>query len=214
MNFDLYIFDLDGTLVRLKAEYIHMMVQKALDEFGILATKTAIGNFWFGTHRNNILKEKFGVEPKKFWDAYKNYDTPESRKEYLEVYRDVGFIEQLKDAGYMTAIVTGSPEEYAFMEIDLIGAGNFDCIIIAHETGSIAPKPDPHGIKECLKMCGVKKEKAVYTGNAQEDLLSAKSAEVFDVLIRRGDHVVGEYIKPSLEIYSLHELRQLTISNL
>lgn len=89
----------------------------------------------------------------------------------------------------------------------MLGEENFDYIIIAHTNTIIKPKPHPQGLEECLKGMKIQKDKAIYVGNADEDIQTAKNAQVFDVLLDRGEHKFPE-INPSLKIYSLYELRK------
>ena len=90
----------------------------------------------------------------------------------------------------------------------MLGEGDFDGVVIAQISNGIQPKPHPHGLESCLELLRVDKSKAVYVGNADEDVATAKNAQVYDVLLVRGEHDFPD-VNPSLRIHSLYELRQL-----
>lgn len=93
------------------------------------------------------------------------------------------------------------------MEIRMLDPKSFDAIVLVNELVEIKSKPHPHGIKECLSLLGVKKNEALYVGNSNEDIIMAKNAEVFDVLIDRGERKFPD-VTPSLTIHSLYDLRE------
>lgn len=202
-----FIFDLDGTLVGAKKEHRYILVGQTLNEFGVTATEQDIDKFWFEARRDEVIKNCFGLSPESFWEAYRKYDTVKLRKQFTEVYADVDIIKELKKAGRKTGIVTGAPLHIAAFEIGLLGRENFDAIVIANERNGIKPKPHPHGLEECLSLLKAKRSETAYVGNADEDIETARNAQVFDVLVVRGEHEFPE-LKPSLKINSLYELRR------
>jgi phosphoglycolate phosphatase-like HAD superfamily hydrolase len=130
------------------------------------------------------------------------------RRQFTRLYDDVGVIRELRQNGYKTGIVTGAPMHIASLEIGMLGEKDFDGVIIAHTSNGIKPKPHPHGLESCLALLGVDRSEAIYVGNADEDVATAKNAQVYDVLLVRGEHEFPDS-KPSLRIHSLYELRQL-----
>jgi phosphoglycolate phosphatase-like HAD superfamily hydrolase len=135
-------------------------------------------------------------------------DDVEFRKKQTKLYNDVDFIQEIRDKGYKTGIVTGAPPHIASLEIGMLGGENFDAVVIASSRMGIIPKPHPHGIEECLSMLEISNNEAMYVGNAEEDVISAKNANVYDVLLLRGEHEFPD-IDPSLTIHSLYELREI-----
>ena len=208
MKYNAVIFDLDGTLVHTTPEYRYQIVGQTLKDFGATSSNQNIDRFWFETRRDQIIKENFGLEPEQFWKTYRKYDTTELRKQLTKVYDDVNYVQELKMAGCKTGIVTGAPLPIAMLEIDMLGKENFDAIVVAHRLNGFMPKPHPQGLESCLELLGVNKSKAVYVGNADEDVETAKNAHVFDVLLLRGEYEFQD-IKSSMKIYSLYELRNL-----
>jgi HAD superfamily hydrolase (TIGR01549 family) len=207
MKYEAVIFDLDGTLVHTMPEYRYKIVGQTLKDLGTTSSNHIIDRFWFEARRNDIIKNHFGLEPELFWKTYSPYDTEELRKQFTKLYDDIDFIKELRKNGYKLGIVTGAPNHIASLEIGMLKE-DFDSVIIAKTVNGIKPKPHPPGLESCLNLLGVDKSKAIYVGNADEDVTAAKNAKVFDVLLIRGEHEFPG-IKPSLRIHSLYELRKL-----
>ncbi len=206
MGWKALLFDLDGTLVHTAPDCRYAIVGRALQDLGIQASPEQMDRFWFGENRNEIIRAEFNAVPSTFWEAYKKYDTVARRKMHVRTYDDVDFIQGLGIKGYKTGIVTGAPVHIASFEIGLLGEHYFHSIVHARLSSGIRPKPHPHGILECLKQLKVEPSQAAYIGNADEDILAARSAGVLDVVVLRGEHQIKE--TPSLAINSLHELRK------
>ncbi len=208
MEYEAVVFDLDGTLVHTAPEYRYQIVGQTLKDLDATSSNRNIDRFWFEARRDAIIQEHFGLDPKQFWETYKKHDTIESRRQFTKLYDDVDFIKELRQNGYKTGIVTGAPMHIASLEIEMLGEGDFDNVIIAQISNGIKPKPHPHGLESCLELLGVDRSKAIYVGNADEDVATARNAQVYDVLLIRGEHEFPD-INPSLTIHSLYELRQL-----
>ncbi len=208
MEYEAVVFDLDGTLVHTTPEYRYQIVGQILRDLGATASNHDIDRFWFETRRNAIIQEHFCLEPIQFWETYRKYDTTELRRQFIKLYDDVDFIKELRQNKYKIGIVTGAPMHIASLEIGMLGEGDFDSIIIAQISNGIKPKPYPDGLESCLEILGVDRSKAIYVGNADEDVMTAKNAQVYDVLLVRGEYDFPD-INPSLRIHSLYELRKL-----
>jgi HAD superfamily hydrolase (TIGR01549 family) len=205
MKYDAVIFDLDGTLIHTKPEYRYNLVGKVLKQFGSSAEKEDIDLFWFETDRNDIIINRFKRIPETFWEEYIKLDTPAFRKPYVKIYDDILYILDLKNKNYKTGIVTGAPKIIADFEIDLIGRYFFDSIIVARSANGFKPKPDPECLLTCIRNCGIEKEKVIYVGNGEEDILTARNADVKSVYIDRNEHN-GFNIMPDYKIKTLYEL--------
>lgn len=201
------IFDLDGTLAYTAPEYRYLIVGKALQELGVIPSNNHIDMFWFGAERDKIIKECFGLEPERFWRRYRQHDNLALRTQFTKVYDDVVFIQELRQRGYKIGLVTGAPSHIANLEIGMLGKENFDAIVFSNPSAGIKEKPHPQGLEKCLSLLGVQRNEAVYVGNGDEDIMMAKEAQVFDVLVNRGEHSFLT-TKPSLEVSSLYGLRQ------
>ncbi len=200
------LFDLDGTLVCTRAGYRHSTTGKVLSRFGMKKSNKEIDRFWFKPGREELL-ESWGLDPKKFWKVFWEYDTIHSRKKETYAFEDCRVLKDLRKMGMKLGMITGSPLLLAEMELEMVGI-DFDAIVIARSRNGITPKPHPHGILECLDMLGVKPEEAMSVGNSEEDIHAAKEAGVLDVLVERGEHEFRGQ-EPSERIKTLKELIDL-----
>ena len=208
MKYEAVIFDLDGTLVHTTPEYRYLIVGDTLKDLGKEPDEKSIDKFWFEARRDEIIQECFDVEPEAFWKIFYAYDTMEVRAKFTKLYDDVGVVQELRQHGCKTGIVTGAPTQIVALELGMLGEQDFDAVVIAHASTEITPKPHPHGLIECLSLLGVDKSKAMYVGNADEDVEAARNAQMLDVLLARGEHEFPE-INPSVKIRSLYDLRDL-----
>ena len=202
------IFDLEGTLIQTTFECISKIVSRTFHDFGVKVSDGDIRNFWFSHKREELVKKILKIEdPDIFWKVYRKYDVLDLRRQHTNAYSDADFISELRQKGLKTGIVTGSPRYTISLAAEIFGEGSFDAVIRTHISEGIKEKPDPHGILECLKTLGISNKEAIFVGNGDEDILAARAAGVFDVLIDRGEHdLINE--TPSLTIKSLYELRE------
>ncbi len=207
------LFDLDGTLVSTSAAYRYQTTKKALKHFSVTASNDLINQFWFMANRERLIREEFGVNPNHFWEEFRKHDDTAVRKRYTKPFKDVvPVLKELRAAGMQIGLVTGTPDPVASMEIDLIGRDRFDAITIAQRSLGIFPKPYPDGIHHCLQQLRLGPKAAIFAGNSDEDMLSAKIAGVFDILVERGEHPFP-YAQPSKTIKSLRELLPMLRGN-
>lgn len=209
MKYKAVIFDLDGTLVSTAPEYRNTVVSDTLKHLNTLIPKSFIDRFWFSNTRDALIKKDLDVEPDIFWKTFRKYDVVDLRKQHVRAYHDaIDFVNTLKAKGVKIGLVTGAPPNIAELEIEFIGKEKFDAIVIAHADRGITPKPHPHGIEECLKRLRIRREEAVFVGDSTEDIIAARNAGVFDVLIARGDHEKPD-IKSSMIVTTLYDLEPL-----
>ncbi len=207
----LFMFDLDGTLVRTPMWYRRFVVNETLSTLKAGgASDMLVDEFWFGSDRNGTIRDYFHVEPGYFWQVYRAYDTPSGRKMWTTPYNDVvPFMDYLKTEGFRTGIVTGAPQQIADVEVDIVGRHFFDAVVAAHHSNGYKHKPDPHGIEHCMEKLGVRPENALYIGNGLEDVVGAQKAKVLDVFLYRGEYMPRfGGVKPSQTFTSLDDARE------
>jgi len=195
------VFDLDGTLVHTPKSYIYRVVGEVLRNLGMKsAPNEDIERFWFGMDRDKVITNIFHKNPADFWREFILRDTIQSRIQVARAYHDIGFLDQLKEDGYLLGIVTGAPLEMCRAEIGLIGGDKFDEVVIANPLRGVKPKPHPYGLEECLSQLDVAKEHAHYVGNAEEDFRTADQAGVLPVLVDRGEFDYGLVFSSGVEL--------------
>src|SRR4030042_431331 len=156
-SYKLVSFDLDGTLLRTALAYRLRTVGKTLESLGVAYYSIEdVDLFWFRGNRDRVIAERFGLEPEVFWKRFREYDGDISlRMKFTEPYEDVAFVKELRQRGYRTVIVTGSPEHIANMEVEILGRGNFDAVIVANDTAGRKPKPHPSPLEGCMEKPGM-----------------------------------------------------------
>jgi len=200
------VFDLDGTLVYTKPKYRYLVVGNTLNELGIKSTKDIIDRFWFESDRNKIIQEHFLIDYNIFWNEFRIWDNVELRKNFTYPYKDTEVINEIRNNGVKTGILTGAPIDIRDMEIRLTNQ-KFDAIISANYINGIKEKPNPEGLLKCLEEMKIKKENATIVGNGLEDIEVGRNAGVFTILVNRRSHK-SQNACPDLEVKSLYKLRR------
>ena len=200
-------FDLDGTLVETAAAYRYKIVPRIIREIGgPEPTQTSIDKFWFGSNRDVMITQEFGVAPEKFWERFAMHDSTEERMAHTQAFQDAETtIRRLKELGKMVTVITGSPEWIAKMEIDKLNGAPIDHVFAIH--GSQCPrKPAPDSMHVVLKQIESVPQETLYIGNALEDAHFAKNAGCDFYRVDRGDYAEPEFIASFPALASLEDL--------
>jgi FMN phosphatase YigB (HAD superfamily) len=181
-------FDLDGTLVHTRPEYRHELVPSVVRQLGGVTDPLSVDEFWFKPNRSKTIREKFGLDPEVFWDAFGKADTSQKRDSFTHVYSDViPFLVRLVEMGKTISIITGAPNWIAEMEIAKIEGVSFHSILALNGSG-FSEKPCPDGMYDVLHRLNHLPEETLYIGNGLEDAMFASSAGCHFIYIDRGEH--------------------------
>lgn len=179
MRYDTYIFDLDGTLLNtlqdLAASVNYALSQYQMPIHDIVAVRSFVGN---GVR---LLMERAtpdGAQNPQFEAVFATF-----RQHYMEHSLDTTrpydgipeMLRELKRQGKRLAVV--SNKFYAATQ-ELV-AHFFPEIEVAigeHESEGIRKKPAPDTVYEALRQLGVGKENAVYVGDSDVDLMTARNS--------------------------------------
>ncbi|UCC18816.1 MAG: HAD family hydrolase [Promethearchaeota archaeon] len=202
MKFDIYLFDLDGTLLHLGniRHYAGKILMEALKRLRAKYPPTGDEKFKLWTSQQGYLKvlEGWGVEePQNFWKFFDEIDF-EKRKTLIKekkvyLYQDVNYmlkkIYHHKDSKKL-AIVTNT----AYYICDFI-LNKFNIKKFFHETFSLGyydndqelAKPSPKGILTILDKFKYdpNESNAILVGDSKLDIIAAKNAKIYACLIRR-----------------------------
>ena len=210
-DYQLLIFDWDGTLVDSIARIVEAMRVAAADSALPCRDERAIkGIIGLGL-------------PEAIRTLYPEIDDPLCVERFRRRYSDhYQFLEEQPSAlfpgvadaleafraeGYRLAVATGKTRR----GLDQVLAGRdwleyFDVTRCADETAS---KPDPLMLHEILAFCGVRRENALMVGDSPFDLRMAHRAGVDSVAVGYGAQSLEELLKesPRLAIDHFDELR-------
>lgn len=206
-HIDTIIFDIDGTLVNIKPDYIHEVVLKTLAKFDRSTTKDISAKFWNEGDRDTLIEQDFSLSPEDFWSIFEYNDQPNNRINASYTYPDINILQDLSKR-FKLGIVTNAPSRISQPNLSIIGKHYFSSIINSHSSHKITPKPDPEGLYICMKELDSSPKTTVYIGNSYEDVTVANNANVLDIIIKRPEY---EYpgISPTIMISSLNELEPL-----
>lgn len=89
----------------------------------------------------------------------------------------------LADAGYLTALVTGRPNEEARWTLGRFGWDKFLQIVVGMESQEGRGKPDPFPLTKAMGLLerAVEPARAVYVGDTGDDMVAARAAGMYAV---------------------------------
>ena len=177
-NFDTYIFDLDGTLISslhdLAASCNYALKLNGMPERTLEEVRMFVGN---GVKKLMERAVPGGLENEKFEKTLQDF-----RKHYMvhnmdntKPYPDVmEMLEELKNRGKNIAVV--SNKFYAAtQEICRHFFGDLVDVAIG-ERENIKKKPAPDTVNEALRQLHADRERAVYIGDSDVDVMTAKNS--------------------------------------
>lgn len=177
-KYDLIVFDMDGTILNTLEDLTDSM-NHVLEEYGYAArTIEEIRNF-VGNGLYNLVRlavpdgtseeqiQKVLASMKLYYNDHNNIKT----RPYDGI---LDLIRKLKDKGYRTAVVSNKIDSSVQALCELHYKGLFDVAI--GEKDGIARKPAPDMVYAALKELGVSKERAIYVGDSEVDVATAKNS--------------------------------------
>ena len=180
VSYDTYIFDLDGTLLDtlgdLAASVNYALRTYGMPEHSLDEVRHMVGN---GVR---LLMERAvpdGAAHPLFEAAFAAF-----RQHYMEHSLDTtrpydGIAElltALKGAGKHTAVVSNKFDAATKQLCAHFFADTIDVAIGEHEAEGIRKKPAPDTVLEALRVLGVETEGAVYVGDSEVDIATARNS--------------------------------------
>lgn len=179
------LFDLDGTLVDTSID-LGRATDFVLETYG-RETKWTDTDYrkFVGNGARKLLDRAFEhtLDDKELDKALEIF-----KEKYNEILLDNAHLydgikdalDSLKNQGIKLAVITNKPHQSAVkMVTTLFGENYFDYVVGANEEKP--KKPDPWGVIEALEKLGVKAEDAIYFGDSDIDVYTAKNAGVESV---------------------------------
>lgn len=189
-DFDLLLFDLDGTLVD-SAPDIAMAMDATLLARGWPAAGLAQVRDWVGNGSRKLLERALcfaqpGFDIRNETDAalhetvhrefllqYAMYNGPNTT-----VFAGVvPFLDACKAAGKTLACVTNKPEQLARELLTTLDLSRFFSIIVGGDTFP-QRKPDPMPLLYCCQSLNVAPERTLMVGDSSIDVASARNADM------------------------------------
>lgn len=227
MNFDFYLFDLDGTLLNLGdiGTYADKILVEVLKRLNItnVPDKDERKTFWFNLENHiNVLDNWGASNPKNFWKFFDEIDFEKRKillaKKELSLFNDaIETLERISNHidNKKMAIVTNTIDDIVKYFLNAFNISGYfqEIFSLGFKNDQNSAKPSPDGILTILKKFNYKSKvhKAIMIGDSIFDIMAAKRAKISSCLIRRD--VEKNYkdweTQPDYVIKSLNELFNL-----
>ncbi len=166
------VFDLDGTLINTITD-LGNACDFLIGKYGFCAHWSEDDYKRFVGNGNRKLVERGKQVLEEFFEYY-NEHSLDNTKAYDGIKEQ---LELLKEKGIKLAVVTNKNEPAAIHIVEYIfGKGTFD-VIIGQRDG-LPVKPAPDGVYLALEEMECTKEEALYFGDSNVDIMTAKNAGV------------------------------------
>lgn len=209
-NYNLYIFDLDGTILDSK-EDIAMAVNYGLEKVGIEAKPSEEVVKYIGYGAKKLIDDLLPDFPddikNKVLEFFREFYTsnPVIKSRLYEGVEEI--LSGIKSKNKKVAVVTNKYEEISkrilkhFQILDLI-----DIVVGADTTQERKPSPLP--VFYALEKINKKKEETIIIGDSETDILTGKNASISTCLVLHGygNKSMALSLKPDFVIKSLKEL--------
>jgi phosphoglycolate phosphatase len=186
-RFDLYIFDLDGTLID-SLDDLTAAMNVTLVRYGYAPVDRETVRRAIGNGARNLVRTTFSAASRQNPEelvATVEAALPEYREEYAKRCTDKTvlypgmreWLEALKRQGARLAVLTNKPEDQALCILKALGAADFfTCIIGPESVGTL--KPDPAGLTLIMEKTGVPADRTILIGDSSVDIHTARNAGI------------------------------------
>ena len=198
------LFDWDGTLVD-SAHLGLAAYEKAFAELDFVFSKeTYEANYspnWYTVYEALGLPREKWERADELWRLHYGNQTAE----LVDGAADV--LMELRRRGYRLGVVTSGNEDRVGLEIEEASLPEiFEVIICAEHIAN--KKPHPEGLELALRRVGCEPRQAAYVGDAPEDILMGKQADVLTIGVRSNYPSSGRLqdAEPDLYLESISDL--------
>ncbi len=188
MQFDLIVFDWDGTLMDSTAHIVRS-IQRASGDLKLPIPSREAASHVIGLSLGKALRTACpGLSPERYHDledAYRHHYL--CGEETVELFDGVHEgLEALRQAGALLAVATGKSRRGLDRALEVSGlSGFFDATRTVDECHS---KPDPQMLLEITERLGIDTQRTLMVGDTSHDLLMAVNAKAYGVGVSYGAH--------------------------
>lgn len=176
------IFDLDGTLVD-TIDDLSGACEILLKKYNF-ESKWTIDDYraFVGNGAKKLVKRAFNntLDENQLQSRYEEFKSIYNEIKLNNAHAYDGIEEQLqilKSKGVKLAVVTNKPNEAAVSMVEHIFGENFFDIIVGCVDG-VPTKPDPTSTISVLKTLGCSADEAIFFGDSEVDVQTAKNADI------------------------------------
>lgn len=181
------VFDMDGTILDtledLKQSVNHILRKYGYGERSLAEIKTFVGN----GIKPLILRsfpESAQIDVEIIYPEFMQYYNEHSADNTYP-YKDIPYVMQaLKERGVKVAIVSNKPNDAVKALADKYFSGLYDASV--GEMKGLNKKPAPDEVYHALNLLGIDKSDAVYVGDSDVDLMTAKNSGLDSISVSWG----------------------------
>jgi len=150
-EYDVWLLDLDGTLVDVERSYVHDVCGRVGDRLDAPFSDAEAEALWYGLgDRRRRVLERYGLAPDLFWDTFHEEEDPRARAGATYLHDDAAFVGDL-DAP--VALVTHCQPYLTEPVLDRLDIRDwFDAVVCC--TDEVGWKPDPAPVERALREVG------------------------------------------------------------
>ncbi len=196
-NYDLIIFDWDGTLVD-SIDWIVQCIQNAAKECQCEVPEGDDIRDIIGLSIENAARQLFpGISAEKqqqLISCYSHYFLSKQSSPDDLFYGVKDMLHKFKASGYKLAVATG--KKNAGLMKAMAGTGTHEFFSATRSADQTASKPDPLMINQIVQEMNVSKPRTLMVGDSAHDMLMAKNAGVAAVAVECGahrNHILTQY---------------------
>lgn len=208
VEYDFWMFDLDGTLVDIEPSYARDVVFEVGDRLGVSFDEGDVDTLWYGMggSRKQCLRQ-CGVDPERFWQTFHDVEEPTARAGATYLYDDVeGFIGDIDEPVGLVTHCQRFLTEPILTQLDITDW--FDSILCCTEESGW--KPDPRPVEQVMADMGVGSNGhvGVLAGDDADDVGAAWNAGLDAIHVERHDpDFRGQCVLGDHRVRSFSELR-------
>jgi phosphoglycolate phosphatase len=178
--FDLYLFDLDGTLVDTRqdiAEAVNHVLQLHARPVADLATVIS----WVGDGLDDMMVRAFKTDEGEFVDEL----VDEFRSYYMDHCTDFSYVYEgcsetltsLQERGAHLSVLTNKPQDLSLEILRHLGILQFFDRVVGPSDADLR-KPNPSNLVSLVRDIGTSKDRTLMVGDSRNDILVARNAGV------------------------------------
>lgn len=205
LEYDFYLFDLDGTLVDVEPGYIIDVIDEVGDAIGYTFSDEQAISIWRALRGPPERQLRaLGIDTETFWAAFHDIEEPSSRVDATFLYDDATYIADIDQPVGLVTHCQPYITEPVLEGLDI--ADWFDTVVCCHD--DIGWKPDPAPIGKAIANLGVDDRigEGVLAGDTAADVGAAWNAGIDGVHVERADPAErGLCIRADARIASLND---------
>lgn len=206
LNYDYYLFDLDGTLVDIDPAYPRSVIDRVGDRLNLQFTDRDVEALWYGFDdaRTDCLRKR-GIDPDRFWQAFHAVEDPLARADATYLYDDARIVGELDRP---VGLVTHCQEYLTSAVLDRLDINDwFDVVVCCTEQTGWKPDPSPVHLAKSNLGVAYNGNAGVLAGDNTHDIGAAWNAGLDSIHIERHDpHLRGRCVLGDYRIRSFAEL--------